>query len=108
MRAQGADENALKAAIEALRGGESVGAPNAEESRQAVRRVAYADDLGEPASEAESELVLTDEQAKSSTEIKQSMRAGLFETRLLHGVTGSGKTEVYFEAMEEAYRALHV
>ena len=74
----------------------------AEESRQAVRRVAYADDLGEPASEAESELVLTDEQAKSSTEIKQSIRAGLFETRLLHGVTGSGKTEVYFEAMEEA------
>jgi len=37
-------------------------------------------------------------------EIVTSLRRGHFQTFLLHGVTGSGKTEVYLRAMEETRR----
>ena len=47
LRAQGADEKALSAAIEQVRGGEAVDDPNAEESRQALER--YTIDLTERA-----------------------------------------------------------
>ena len=56
LRAQGADENALKAAIEALRGGESVADPNAEESRQALER--YTIDLTERAEQGKLDPVI--------------------------------------------------
>jgi len=36
--------------------------------------------------------------------IEKHLRRGAFSTCLLHGVTGSGKTEVYFQAIEQAIR----
>jgi primosomal protein N' (replication factor Y) len=50
------------------------------------------------------ELPLTDEQTAAVDAIVGALRAGRAETFLLHGVTGSGKTEVYLRAMMEARR----
>ncbi len=49
--------------------------------------------------------VLTAEQAEAADALTQSVATGAFATFLIDGVTGSGKTEVYFEAIAEALRA---
>src|SRR5262249_54728418 len=46
-------------------------------------------------------LVLTPEQAGVLDQIGQAVRAKAFSSFLLHGVTGSGKTEVYLCAIEQ-------
>jgi primosomal protein N' (replication factor Y) (superfamily II helicase) len=48
---------------------------------------------------------LSSEQGRALREIEARMEKGGFETFLLHGVTGSGKTEVYLRAMERARQA---
>jgi len=44
-------------------------------------------------------------QEEVASRLRASIRAGSFGVSLLEGVTGSGKTEVYFEAVAEALRA---
>ena len=44
---------------------------------------------------------LTTEQAAALERIRPSLQGNTFATFLLHGVTGSGKTEVYLKAIEE-------
>lgn len=46
--------------------------------------------------------VLNEEQSAALQNIKKSLDDHRFEVRLLHGVTGSGKTEVYFQAIHHA------
>ncbi len=45
---------------------------------------------------------LTDEQAKAFGEIKTALDAAIYQAFLLFGVTGSGKTEIYIQAMKTA------
>lgn len=67
-----------------------------------VSRIAYAD-IGEktPSETSEKKIVLNDEQQAALDSVSQSLDAGKYRTHLLHGVTGSGKTEVYIGAVRK-------
>ncbi len=56
--------------------------------------------VGEPSGRPAANL----SQEAALQEIHGNLRTGQFQTVLLHGVTGSGKTEVYLQAMEEVRR----
>lgn len=45
---------------------------------------------------------LTDEQQTALDHIEEEIKAAKFVVRLIHGITGSGKTEVYLRAIEAA------
>ena len=47
---------------------------------------------------------LTEDQAESAASLRAAMQTGRYGTTLLRGVTGSGKTEVYLEAVAECLR----
>jgi primosomal protein N' (replication factor Y) len=47
-------------------------------------------------------LVLSADQERVLCPLRKAVRAGGFAPFLLHGITGSGKTEVYFRTVEEA------
>ena len=72
------------------------------ETKEIVERIAYEDQFIDSADQVHHFLELTDEQKQSATEISTDLHTRIFRTRLLSGVTGSGKTEVYFEAMQVA------
>ncbi|MGE3306244.1 MAG: primosomal protein N' [Rhizobiaceae bacterium] len=48
---------------------------------------------------------LTPDQSAAADQLRAQMQAGGFSVSLIDGVTGSGKTEVYFEAVAEALKA---
>ncbi|MDF0600306.1 primosomal protein N' [Psychromarinibacter sp. C21-152] len=49
-------------------------------------------------------MTLTDDQAAAAEHLRAGIRSGAYGTTLLKGVTGSGKTEVYLEAVAETLR----
>ncbi len=57
-------------------------------------------DEGGPAVQ-EADLQMNPQQQQALEKILSPIRGGRFETLLLHGVTGSGKTEVYIQAIRE-------
>ncbi|HSG94625.1 MAG TPA: primosomal protein N', partial [Afifellaceae bacterium] len=48
---------------------------------------------------------LTDAQEKAAAQLVELVKTGAYGAALLDGVTGSGKTEAYFEAVAQAFRA---
>ncbi|MFH1675258.1 MAG: primosomal protein N' [Pseudomonadota bacterium] len=66
-----------------------------------VKRPVYRDPFGEPIEGDIFAPELMPEQAKAVFAIKEGLTRGGFETYLLHGVTGSGKTEVYMRAVAD-------
>ncbi|MCP4932682.1 MAG: primosomal protein N' [bacterium] len=50
---------------------------------------------------------LNDQQASAASSLHEAVKAQKFETLLLDGVTGAGKTEVAFEAIAQALREGH-
>jgi primosomal protein N' (replication factor Y) len=50
-------------------------------------------------------IVLNDEQSAAASEIANAMKKNEFAVYLLDGITGSGKTQVYFDAALRAYNA---
>lgn len=50
------------------------------------------------------DLDLTNDQTEAARALTRALETGGFAPVLLDGVTGSGKTEVYFEALAEAFR----
>ncbi|HXD31903.1 MAG TPA: primosomal protein N' [Pyrinomonadaceae bacterium] len=71
--------------------------------QEAVRR----DPLAEAALPERTAFELTAEQAAALSEIESQLAKHEYSTFLLHGVTGSGKTEIYIRAMRTALASGH-
>jgi primosomal protein N' (replication factor Y) (superfamily II helicase) len=71
--------------------------------RSVSRRIAQRREV-QPAIERQKSLVLNADQQKALATILASLNAREHRAILLHGVTGSGKTEVYIQAIEEVAR----
>ena len=82
---------------------ESLGAVAIEDhlAKQRRRKTALINPPSIAAADAEIRFDLTQEQATALQLIGKRIELGHFETFLLHGVTGSGKTEIYLRAIEQ-------
>ena len=72
------------------------------EELRRIERVAYADDWAEGELVASQPHALNPGQARAVAALESDLGTGKFGVTLLHGVTGSGKTEVYLRAIHAA------
>ncbi|PTY06990.1 primosomal protein N' [Opitutaceae bacterium EW11] len=70
-----------------------------------VERVAYADEWDTGEIVAGVPPALNAEQRAAVVALGEALKCEKFEVKLLHGVTGSGKTEVYLHAIHDAIEA---
>src|SRR5262249_26498324 len=73
-------------------------------ARRAVRRIDRFGEDGTAHAAPEPPVTLNADQLAAWAPLEAALRAGKFHTFLLHGVTGSGKTEIYLRAIEEVVR----
>ncbi len=72
-------------------------------ARKVIQRVEQPRSV-EPPPSIEEPLLLNPDQLKAQAAVEQALREGGFKPFLLHGVTGSGKTEIYLQAIQQAVR----
>jgi primosomal protein N' (replication factor Y) len=73
--------------------------------RREVRRIdRFVEDLSEDAPSVEPAITLNADQLRAWAPIEEAVQTGGFHAFLLHGVTGSGKTEIYLRAIEEVVK----
>ncbi len=68
------------------------------------RRRVYTREFDEESAERAQPHILNEDQSRALTAIVDQLHATQHATFLLHGITGSGKTEVYIQAIEEVIR----
>jgi primosomal protein N' (replication factor Y) len=73
-------------------------------ARRLLKRVDRFTDTSEEAQESNGPITLNPDQQGVWSPIEAALRQGGFHAFLLHGVTGSGKTEIYLRAIEEVIR----
>jgi primosomal protein N' (replication factor Y) (superfamily II helicase) len=73
-------------------------------ARRSRRRVDQFTDSSEEAEQQTGPIILNEDQLRAWAPIEQAVRSGGFHAFLLHGVTASGKTEIYLRAIEEVVR----
>ena len=69
-------------------------------AHRTLHRAAYSDELADEAAEEGEPPPLTAEQAEAVRILEEARAGGGYAAWLLHGVTGSGKTEVYLRLIE--------
>ena len=73
--------------------------------RRQVDRDPFKDETPAPAVGERAQFILTEEQDAALNALRELAAAGEFKAALLHGVTGSGKTELYLRLAAEVRRA---
>ena len=73
--------------------------------RRQVDRDPFKDETPTPAVGERAQFILTEEQDAALNALRELAAAGEFKAALLHGVTGSGKTELYLRLAAEVRRA---
>jgi primosomal protein N' (replication factor Y) len=73
-------------------------------ARRVARRVDQFNDSTHEEAAPAGPIVLNDDQMGAWIKLEPALRQGGFHAFLLHGVTGSGKTEIYLRAIEEVMR----
>ena len=75
------------------------------EVSEVIERTVYDDELAEVDEVEDQVFDLTEEQSRCVASIEKSIVAKKFQVHLLHGVTGSGKTEIYLRAIDSVIKA---
>ena len=73
-------------------------------ARKHVERVERTDALPYGLKELPEPITLNDDQERVWKPVREAVEAGGYHAFLLHGVTGSGKTEIYLRAIEEVIK----
>jgi primosomal protein N' (replication factor Y) len=73
-------------------------------ARRVVRRIDKFAEAPVDTEAADGPVTLNGDQVRAWSAVEQALRQGGFHAFLLHGVTGSGKTEIYLKAIEEVLR----